>query len=67
MCWKATMDSEYQSLMMINKTWVLVKCPKDWPIVSSKWFFKRKYNADGTISRFKARSVTQGFYSNRRY
>lgn len=35
--------------------------PKDKSIVSSKWLFKIKHVADGSIEKYKARFVARGF------
>lgn len=58
--WKHATDAEYESLMK-NGTWDLVPLPKDKNIVGSRWVFKVKRNADGSIDRFKARMVAQGY------
>jgi hypothetical protein len=58
--WKAAADSEYNSLM-VNKTWELVKLPKDRRTVGCKWVFRVKHNGDGKIECFKGRLVAQGF------
>ena len=57
--WKAAADSEYESLLK-NDTWKLVELPPGKNVVGCKWIFKLKRNADGSISRYKARLVTQG-------
>nr|KYP73016.1 Retrovirus-related Pol polyprotein from transposon TNT 1-94 [Cajanus cajan] len=44
-----------------NKTWSLVKLPPGKPIVGCRWVYKVKYKADGTLERYKARLVAQGF------
>ena len=46
---------------MEHKTWDLVKAPEGRNIIDSKWVFKVKTNADGTIERHKARLVARGF------
>ena len=58
--WKNAMNSEYSSLIK-NDTWELVPPPNDKNIVGSKWVLKVKRNADGTVDRFKARLVAQGY------
>ena len=58
--WKNAMTSEYSSLIK-NDTWELVPPPNDKNIVGSKWVLKVKRNADGTVDRFKARLVAQGY------
>ncbi|CAL9024679.1 unnamed protein product, partial [Prunus brigantina] len=42
-------------------TWVLVPPPANTNIVGSKWIYKLKRHSDGSISRYKARLVAQGF------
>ena len=58
--WKAAMDSEMRSLQD-NDVWDLVELPPGRKTVGSKWVFKKKTGADGTVERFKARLVAQGF------
>lgn len=54
------MDKEYNSLLA-NETWELVDPPLHRSIISTKWLFRRKYHANGSIARFKARFVARGF------
>lgn len=58
--WKAAMDSEYNSLLK-NNTWILCDLPEDKRVIQTKWIFKRKRAADGSIDRYKARLVAKGF------
>lgn len=58
--WMTAMDRELESLR-INDVWDLVELPKDRKAVGSKWVFKLKMNADGSVERYKARLVAQGF------
>ena len=45
-----------------NKTWVLVKPPKDKKIVGCKWVFKRKESSPGDEGvKYKARLVAKGY------
>jgi hypothetical protein len=44
-----------------NGTWELVKLPPGRKAIGSKWVFKVKRNADGSIERYKACLVAQGF------
>jgi hypothetical protein len=44
-----------------NGTWELVKLPAGRKAISSKWVFKVKCNANGSIEQHKACLVTQGF------
>ena len=55
-----TMDDEIQSLKE-NGTWKEVHPPVGRRIVDSKWVFKIKQKADGSIERYKAHLVVKGF------
>ena len=57
---KRATNSEYESLMN-NQTWELVSPPENKNIVGSRWVFKVKHAADGTVERFKARLVAQEY------
>jgi hypothetical protein len=46
---------------MGNGTWRLVTCPPNVNIISGRWLWKLKYNADGTLSKHKARWVARGY------
>ena len=58
--WQKAMATEIESLRA-NDVWDLVELPKDRKTVGSKWVFKLKVAADGSIDRYKARLVAQGF------
>ncbi|MCO5566728.1 hypothetical protein L7F22_020407 [Adiantum nelumboides] len=58
--WHAAMESEMRSLQQIS-TSVLVPRPPDRSIVSRRWILRKKYNADGSMQRHKARLVARGF------
>jgi histone deacetylase 1/2 len=58
--WKKAMDLEFQALMS-NQTWTLVPYQGQSNIIDSKWVFKTKFKADGSIERRKARLVARGF------
>ena len=51
--WKASTDEEFASLTK-NKTWDLVPLPSGKNAVGSKWVFKVKRNADGSVDHFKS-------------
>ncbi|GJT08980.1 retrovirus-related pol polyprotein from transposon RE1 [Tanacetum coccineum] len=58
--WFVAMCDEMKALKL-NATWDLVPRPTKSNIVGSKWVFCTKFLADGTIDKFKARLVAQGF------
>jgi histone deacetylase 1/2 len=47
--------------LLANCTWDLVQRPKRSNVVTSKWVFTHKRLADGSLERYKARCVLQGF------
>ncbi|GKA00528.1 zinc finger, CCHC-type containing protein [Tanacetum coccineum] len=58
--WKEAINDEMDSIMG-NNTWVLTDLPPGCRPLGCKWIFKRKIKVDGTVERFKARLVIQGF------
>ena len=58
--WKAAMDEEMKSLQK-NETWELVDRPAGKKLVGCRWIYTVKYQADGTIERFKARLVAKRY------
>ncbi|GJT04459.1 zinc finger, CCHC-type containing protein [Tanacetum coccineum] len=58
--WKEAIDDEIGSIME-NNTWVLSDLPPGCKPLGCKWIFKRKMKFDGTIDKFKARLINQGF------
>ena len=61
--WKDAMNEEYESIMK-NDVWDVVPRPKDKSLVTSKWLYKIKHEADGSAEKFKARFVARGFSQN---
>nr|GEV02548.1 zinc finger, CCHC-type [Tanacetum cinerariifolium] len=57
---KEAIDDEI-GYVMENNTWVLSDLPPGCKPLGCKWIFKRKMKVDGTIDKFKARLVIQGF------
>ncbi|GJX02343.1 zinc finger, CCHC-type containing protein [Tanacetum coccineum] len=58
--WKEAINDEMDSIMG-NDTWVLTDLPLGCRPLGCKWIFKRKLKVDGTVEKFKARLVIQGF------
>ena len=54
------MEEEIQPLKQ-NQTWDLVPRPNDLKSISSKWVYKVKTHADGSVERYKARLGARGF------
>jgi hypothetical protein len=54
------MIEEYQSTMK-NDVWDIVPRPEEKYVVTSKWLYKIKHAADGSIEKYKARFVAHGF------
>jgi hypothetical protein len=57
--WRRAME-EYATLLA-NHTWDLVSCPPGTNVVTGKWLFRHKLTSDGSLDRYKARWVLQGF------
>ena len=58
--WKEAMDKEMSTLEKAG-TWRKVPRPHNKNIVGSKWVFRIKRKADGSIDKYKARLVARGF------
>jgi histone deacetylase 1/2 len=58
--WLSAMQAEYKALMD-NQTWSLVPLSPHRRAIGCKWIFRVKENPDGTVNKYKARLVAQGF------
>ena len=58
--WLEAIKSEMGS-MYENKVWTLVDLPDDRQAIETKWIFKRKTDADSTVTIYKARLVEKKF------
>ena len=54
------MIEEYDSILK-NDVWTVVPRPHGKSVVTSKWLYKIKHAADGSVEKFKARFVARGF------
>ena len=54
------MNEEYESILK-NDVWDIVPRPEGKSIVTSKWIYKIKHAADGSVEKYKARFVARGF------
>ncbi|XP_042939543.1 uncharacterized mitochondrial protein AtMg00820-like [Carya illinoinensis] len=59
--WRQEMNIEFDALLK-NQTWTLVPPNSASNIIGSKWVFRIKRHADGTVERYKARLVAKGFH-----
>ena len=57
--WFSAMKSEIDSIHH-NNVWTLVERKNNYKVINSKWIFRKKIDADKSIS-YKARLVAQGF------
>jgi hypothetical protein len=59
--WRQAMSEEFNALLH-NGTWSLVPYHPSMNVVGSKWIFRIKRKADGSVERYKARLVAKGFH-----
>ena len=59
--WLEAMKSEMGS-MYENKVWTLIDLPDDRWVIKNKWIFKRKMDADSSVTFYKARIVAKCFW-----
>jgi hypothetical protein len=59
------MEEEYEALLS-NSTWDLVPRPSGANVITSKWIFKHKLKADGSLDWYKARWALRGFTQHSR-
>jgi hypothetical protein len=58
--WRDAMMEEYSSIMK-NDVWEVVPRPEGKSVIGSRWIYKIKHVADGSVDKFKARFVAKGF------
>jgi hypothetical protein len=58
--WREAILEEYDSIMF-NDVWEVVSRPVGKSVVTSRWLYKTKYAAHGSIEKHKARFVARGF------
>ena len=63
--WLEAMKSEMGS-MYENKVWTLIDLPNDRRAIENKWIFKRKTDADSSVTIYKGRIVAKRFSTSSR-
>ena len=58
--WFKAMKSEMGS-MYENKVWTMIDLPNDRQAIENTWIYKRKKDADSSVTIYKARLVEKGF------
>jgi hypothetical protein len=58
--WKDVILEKYRSIIK-NNVWDIVARPKDKSVVSSKWIYKIKNAADGSVEKFEEIFAARGF------
>ena len=58
--WKKAMVEEMDALDK-NEAWDIVELPAGRKSVGSKWLFKKKFNAEGKVEKYKAQLVEKGY------
>ena len=59
--WRSAMGTEFNALQKCG-TWSLVEYFPSMNVLSNKWVYKIKKKSDGSIERYKARLVANGFH-----
>ena len=60
LAWVDAMVEEYDSIVR-NSAWEIVPRPEGKSVVGSRWIYKVKQAADGSVEKYKARFVARGF------
>lgn len=58
--WVAAMKAGLEALKL-NNTWIIINLSSGKKAIASKWEYKVKHKADGTLDKFKARLVANGY------
>ena len=58
--WDAACEDKIRNFQMMG-VYDIVPCPEDCKVIGSKWVLRRKHGPDGSVQKYKARIVAQGF------
>ena len=58
--WVDAMVEEYDSIVR-NSAWEIVPRPEGKSVVGSRWIYKVKQAAEGSVEKYKERFVARGF------
>ena len=58
--WQDVMMDKYHSVIKYD-VWEIVPRPEGKSVVTSRWLYKLKHAADGSVEKYKARFVARGF------
>ena len=58
--WEKAIKAELKQLEEF-RTWTLVECPKGAIPLPNKWVFRKKYNRQGVLLKYKAHLVVKGY------
>ena len=56
--WMEAMQAKYDSIMC-SHSWDLVDCPKKHKVIGTKWVYKAKYKANGSLDTYKAQPIAK--------
>ncbi|CAN0091666.1 unnamed protein product, partial [Heterosigma akashiwo] len=59
--WREAVAEEYGSLLQHSNVWELVDKPYGANAVGCRWILAKKYDADGNLTKYKARLCAQGY------
>src|SRR3954447_3482679 len=59
--WQSAINDELTSIND-NNTWTIIpQAPQGRQLIGCRWIFKKKFGADGAVTRYKARLVAKGY------
>jgi hypothetical protein len=58
--WQDAITEEYQYILK-NDVYDIIQGPEGKSVVTSKWIYKIKLAADGSVEKYKTRSIARGF------